>query len=210
MKYGQLPIDLGIHEVSCNEMMFYQYLPIKMAGVVNPVYEERLRCFDKLVGVISCDFIGVFGLDNYVKSYVYLTAKYMYQLPNCSFNRMGYHSDGFMTDDVNYVWCDKYPTIFNKTYFNLTFDDLASLEEMEQQAALFNEVSFCENSLLRLNQYNIHKVSEVSKGCMRTFLKISFSNDKYDLIGNSKNYLIDYNWEMKSRKETRNIPQSTQ
>jgi hypothetical protein len=79
---------------------------------------------------------------------------------------------------------------------------------MEKQAIPFNNYSYRENQLLRLNQYNIHKVAPVTEVGMRTFLKLSFSKDKYDLIGNSHNYLIDYNWEMKNRKEHRNIPQS--
>lgn len=44
-------------------------------------------------------------------------------MPNCSFNRMGYHSDGFLTDDINYIWCDNNPTIFNISAFNLTLDE---------------------------------------------------------------------------------------
>jgi hypothetical protein len=208
MRYGELPKPLGIFEVECNEMMFYQYLPIKMIEQTQPVYENRLKCFDKLVGAICCDYIGEFGLDNYVNSYVYLTAKHLYQMPNCSFNRTGWHSDGFLTHDINYIWCDKYPTIFNRTEFHLPLDDLLSIEVMEKQAIPFNNYSYRENQLLRLNQYNIHKVAPVTEVGMRTFLKLSFSKDKYDLIGNSHNYLIDYNWEMKNRKEHRNIPQS--
>ena len=208
MRYGELPKPLGIFEVECNEMMFYQYMPIKLIEQTQPIYEERLRCFDKLIGAICCDYIGEFGLDNYVNSYVYLTAKHLYQMPNCSFNRTGWHSDGFLTDDINYIWSDKYPTIFNRTEFHLPLDDLLSLEEMEKQAMPFHDVKYKENQLLRLNQYNIHKVAPITEIGMRTFLKLSFSKDKYDLIGNSHNYLIDYNWEMKNRKEHRNIPQS--
>jgi hypothetical protein len=208
MRYGELPKPLGIFEVECNEMMFYQYLPIKLREQAQPVYENRLKCFDKLVGAICCDYIGEFGLDNYVNSYVYLTAKHLYQIPNCSFNRTGWHSDGFLTDDINYIWSDKYPTIFSRTEFELPLDDLLSMEEMEKQAMPFHNVKYGENRLLRLNQYNIHKVASVTEVGMRTFLKLSFSKDKYDLIGNSHNYLIDYNWEMKNRKEHRNIPQS--
>ena len=38
---------------------------------------------------------------------------------------------------------------------------------------------------------------------------MSFNNTvKYDLIGNSHNYLLDYDWQMKERKQERNIPQS--
>jgi hypothetical protein len=208
MRYGELPKELGIFEVEAKEMMFYQYLPIKMPNETQPIYEQRLKCFDALVGAICCDYIGEFGLDNYVNSYVYLTAKHLYQMPNCSFNRMGWHSDGFLTDDINYIWCDKYPTIFNKTDFDLPLDDLLSMEEMGKQAMPFNDVTYKENQLLRLNQFNIHKVAPIIKGGMRTFLKVSISKDKYDLIGNSHNYLINYDWEMKQRKQERNIPQS--
>lgn len=208
MRYGQLPKALGIFEVECKEMMFYQYLPIKMPNETQPIYEPRLKCFDKLIGAICCDFIGEFGLDNYVNSYVYLTAKFLYQIPNCSFNRMGWHSDGFLTDDINYVWCDKYPTIFNDSDFKLTLDDAISMVEMKKQASAFNDVTYKENELLRLNQFNIHKVANVTDGGMRAFLKVSISKDKYDLIGNSHNYLMDYHWQMKERKQERNIPQS--
>ena len=209
MKYGTLPKEIGLFEVACKEMMFYQYLPIKLIGQTELKTEERLKCFDKIIGTASCDFIGVFGLDMYVESYVYLTAKYLYHKTGCSFNRPGYHSDGFMTDDINYVWCDSQPTIFNSSNFSLSMDDSGSLVEMEEQAMIENEVSYPVNSLLRLNQFNIHKVSEKNNEGVRAFLKISFSKDKYDLLGNSHNYLLDYDWQMKERKSERNIPQSS-
>ena len=191
MKYGTLPIDLGVQEIECNEMMFYQYLPIKLQGQTLPIIEDRLKCFDSLIGNICCDFIGEFGLDRFVNSYVYLTAKKMYQVPGNSFNRLGYHSDGFMTDDINYVWCDIVPTIFNNGEFKLTMDDHISMDEMEEQALKKNEHKYLNNTLLRLDQYQIHKVGEVLALCLRTFMKISFSTDKYDLDGNAKNYLLD-------------------
>jgi hypothetical protein len=208
MRYGDLPKALGSFRVECGEMMFYQYLPIKMPNETQPIYEPRLKCFDKLIGAICCDFIGEFGMDKYFNSYIYLTAKHLYQMPNCSFNRTGWHSDGFLTDDINYIWCDKFPTIFNKTLFDLTLHDVISMGEMEEQALPINDVSYPENKLLRLNQFNIHKVAPITNSGMRTFLKVSFSGDKYDLVGNSHNYLIDYKWDMKQRKDERNIPQS--
>jgi hypothetical protein len=112
-----------------------------------------------------------------------------------------------MTDDINYIWYDKDPTVFNNSEFNLTMDDLASIEDMRSQALPWKDVTYPVNTLLRLDQFNIHKVGEVTTG-MRNFLKISFSKDKYDLIGNSHNYLLNYEWDMKPRKEQRNIPQS--
>lgn len=208
MRYGQLPAELGKHDVDCNEMMLYQYLPIKLSGSTELKMEQRLNCFEKLVGNICCDFVGVFGLDRFVQSYVYVTAKYLFQVPNCPFNRKGWHSDGFMTDDINYIWSDKQPTLFNICKFNLTMDDAISLDEMEQQADEKYNVIHDSGTLLRLDQFNIHRVNENIESGMRKFLKVSFSKDKCDLIGNSHNYLLDYNWEMRERQISRNIPQT--
>lgn len=208
MKYGDLPIQLGTYNIQCKEMLFYQYLPIKLIGQLGIKYEIRLKCFEKLIDNICRDYINKFGFEMFKNSYVYLTAKYMYQIPNCSFNRNGYHSDGFLTDDVNYIWSDCHPTIFNSSDFNLTLADSISLKEMDEQALPENEIAFDNNTLLRLNQYNIHKVAEINTPSMRTFVKVSFSKDKYDLIGNAHNYLLDYNWTLTTRKTERNIPQS--
>jgi hypothetical protein len=207
MKYGNHPKSLGQFSVACNEMMLYQYMPIKLPASTYPVVEARLSCFEKILGVICCDFIGVFGLNAFSDSYIYLTAKHSYQKPGCPLNRPGYHSDGFMTKDVNYIWSDCDPTIFNSTEFNLTMDDSVSLKEMEEQALPENEFTYPNGTLLRLDQFNIHKCAEVISVSLRTFLKVSFSPDKYDLMGNTHNYLIDYEWDMRRRFEQRNIPQ---
>lgn len=208
MKYGDLPTTLGEHHVDCPEMMFYLYLPIKMVGEAKLNYEERLHCFNNLVGASCCNYIGEFGLDKYVNSYVYLTAKHMIQVPGQSYNRPGLHSDGFMTDDIQYFWSNCIPTVFNSTEFKLTMDDSISLKEMIEQYQKENEVTYPDNTLIRINQFNIHRVGFSNKQQTRTFFKLSFSKDKYDLIGNSKNYQLNYSWEMKQRREERNIPQT--
>lgn len=209
MRYGQPPAPLAMYSVECKEMLFYQYLPIKMIGeFYKPVYEDRLSCFNELIGAICCDYIGVYGLDSYMASYVYMTAKYLYNQTGCPFNRPGWHCDGFMTDDINYVWSDNNPTEFNCSDFALSQDDELSLSEMQEQANPYATFCYEKGTLIRLNQFNVHRVAEGASAGMRTFLKVSFSKDKYDLLGNSHNYLMDYNWEMKPRKESRNIPQN--
>ena len=72
-----------------------------------------------------------------------------------------------------------------------------------------NEITFPDCTILRLDEYNIHKVNDRDyfEG-MRTFVKVSFSQDNYDLEGNSHNYELNYYWKMKPRKIERNIPQS--
>lgn len=206
MRYGTLPANLGIFEVKTKEIMTYQYLPVKLVGQLLLKLEPRLEVFNKIFGVVCCNFIGTFGLNRYIDSYVYVTAKHRFVSKNHHMNREGYHSDGFLSEDINYIWSDCFPTIFNCSDFKLSEDDKVSLIEMWQQADWTKEVSYDNNSLIRLNQYNIHKVAPVTESRMRTFLKVSFSSQKYNLVGNSHNYLLDYNWEMKPRNAERNIP----
>lgn len=207
MKYGSKPKDLGVIEIDCPEMLFYQYLPIKLIGQTEPIVEQRLKCFEPLIGACCCDFVADYGLSRYMDSYVYLTVKRLYQGKGYSFNRKGYHSDGFLTDDINYLWSNSLPTVFNFGKFDLSLDDNTSMIEMEQQAKKENEFTYPQGSILRLDQFVIHKVSDEEIEGMRTFAKVSFSNDKYDLKGNAKNYLLDYDWQMRNRGLKRNIPQ---
>lgn len=209
MKYGQKPMLIGHMNIDCKEMMFYQYLPVKLSCVQSINLENRLRIFKPLLEIVVMDFARNFGLKRMFETYVYLTVKRQYVSENKSMNRTGYHSDGFLTDDINYIWSDLNPTIFNTSEFKLSQYDEVSLKEMTDQALLENEIMFPNNSILRLNQFNIHKVNEdyAFEG-MRTFVKVSFSKDKYDLEGNSHNYELNYNWEMKPRKKQRNVPQS--
>ncbi len=206
-RYGELPSKIGICELESDEMLFYQYLPIKLIGNCETRIEERLQWTKDVVVACIADFNKTYGLDVYQDHYVYLTVKKMYQPPGQSFNRPGYHSDGFMTNDINYIWSDKIPTIFNYSNFNLTQDDKISMMEMSQQANDKSVVCHLPNSILKLDQYNIHKVGFTDKLVLRTFIKVTFSKDKYDLKGNSHNHLLDYSWEMRDRKDERNIPQ---
>jgi len=207
-KYGEPPVVMGQFKIKCQEMMLYQYLPIKMPKKSIISMERRLDCFRPMISAVIDNFVETFSEDLARSSYIYLTAKHQYQDKTRCFNRPGYHSDGFMTDDINYIWSDINPTVFNKSKFILSLDDQKSLTEMQAQALPENDFSYPENTLLRLNQYNIHRVADVEIPGMRTFIKISFSKDKYDLIGNSHNYQINYKWAMKPRKSERNIPQS--
>jgi hypothetical protein len=204
--YGQLPEVIGNFETNSKELLWFQYLPIKMSKCTLYKVEERLYEFCPLINIVIKDYIKTFGLKDFLDSYIYLTAKRQYQKKNYGFNREGFHSDGYNSLDINYIWASSQPTIFNTSKFNLSQDDKLSLKEMEEQADPQNNITFPLNSILRLNQYVIHKVGEIEEG-VRTFVKISFSKDKYDLEGNSHNYLLGYNWEMRPRNKERNIPQ---
>lgn len=210
--YGALPrVITRIPVVDCTEFMFYQYLPVKLAGGTS-IYsgmEPRLKCFGELIGLACCDYVGIRGLDEFVAANVYVTAKHGYESPTALQNRPGWHCDGFGTADVNYVWSDRTPTLFNYTEFKLTDDDTVSLAEMEAQADPLKNISFDIGALIQLDQYVVHRVGVPARAGNRTFLKISFSRDIYDLRGNAKNYGLDYDWPVRERSLARNVPQRT-
>jgi hypothetical protein len=52
----------------------------------------------------------------------------------------------------------------------------------------------------------IHRVATVVEPGMRTFVKITVSDRRFNLIGNTHNYELDYDWEMHPRQVERNDP----
>ena len=91
-------------------------------------------------------------------------------------------------------------------HFKITEDCEASLKEFEEQVDIRNIVTYPNKTLLKLTPANIHRVSESKQEGFRTFVKISVSKHKYNLKGNSHNYLLDYDWDMVHRFVERNHP----
>lgn len=206
-RYGQLPKVCGKHIIEPTEMFFYQDMLIKEKRFTIPVFENRLEIFREIIESAIEDFISYFGYEAYLNSYVYISAKNLFQPIDKPFNRPGWHCDGFMSNDINYVWSNNNPTVFNHRIFKLTQNDSLSIIEMEQQADESNNICYDNYQLVRLDQYNIHRVADVKEAGMRAFLKISFSKDMFCLKGNTHNRLLTYDWEMKERGINRNIPQ---
>lgn len=160
--------------------------------------------------------------------YVYVTAKRRHAGPGNALNRPGWHCDDFGGTDLNYIWMDAFPTRVLRSDKPLAIpdDDAESMQHMEWIAA---QVRFPEtyrsdsfqrqiengnvrieevetNTLLRLSPYVIHATPDIVESGMRSFLKISISTHRYDLVGNSHNYDLDYDWPMYDRQELRNQP----
>lgn len=203
--YGKLPEVIDIININVEEMFSYTYLPIKLLnGKI--IIEERLKPFIYMIYKCESDFLKTHTFSEYDEHYIYLTVKNLYQKENRGFNRSGWHSDGFLTNDINYIWSSNQPTIFNDSRFDLSPCDERSMDEMIFQAKKENNITYPNKTLLKLDQYVIHRVGPIEEG-LRCFFKLSFSKDRYNLKGNSHNYLLDYNWEMRDRKTERNIPQ---
>ena len=202
--YGAPPVDLGLIDLSPVEMMFWLYCPIKLAGQLYVTMPPNLEQFGALVDAVARDS------HTWKSSYIYITAKTLWATPENPGNRQGWHSDGFLTDDLNYIWCDANPTVFfndgNRHAFSA--DHVASLSEMD---ALCGETDFDHftlpvKHLLRLDQTVLHKVSTKIAPGVRTFIKISVSRHRYALRGNSINYALAPDWSYQNRQPERNCP----
>jgi hypothetical protein len=204
--YGKRPADLGLIDVSPKEMMFWLYCPIKLPGQIQPNFPPNLLQFADIVqGVFNSIDLG-----RWVTAYAYLTAKTLWVTADNPGNRPGWHSDGFMTDDLNFIWSDCNGTLFWEPEERVAFvqDHHASLAEMEAIAEpdVEHQVVYPDKHLLLLDQGVIHRVADVKMPGMRTFVKLSISRHKYNLVGNSINHSLPLPADYVERLAERNHP----
>lgn len=205
MEYGNPPHLMGTFDLDWHEFMHYMYLPVYIDGVANGVtIPPRLRFAESLVMLAIREEQRRGNIwDN-----IYVTARRGFATPGNPLNRPGWHSDGFGTEDINYVWTDRYPTWFAiQEFTDISDDHVLSAQQFEEQVDGYKCKTYPDKTLMRLDPSVIHAAPEIpAPGGVRSFFKVSFSNEKYNLLGNSHNYDIDYDWKMYSRDEVRNDP----
>lgn len=203
--YGQRPRDLGRIGINPEEMMCWLYCPIKLPGMQSVSAPDNLRQFRWIWEEARKDCA-----DRWDDSCVYVTAKTLWVTPENPGNRPGWHSDGFLTDDLNYIWADRAPTVFYNDWklHAFTADHTESLAEMDDLCE--NRVSahhwYPDKHLLRLDETVLHKTPSNFAPGMRTFVKISVSQHRYALRGNSINWAFGLLGEYGERGEERNCP----
>ena len=187
-KYGNPPVNLGLIHLFPHEMMFWLYCPIKKPGPLDMIVPANLTQYNMLLERVFQDV----GIARWRESYVYLTAKTLWVNPENPGNRPGWHSDGFMTDDLNYVWSDRDGTVFWEPTWRADFtqDHVASLAEMQQAASVGPTRTYPDKTLLRLDETVIHRIADFPDGRYRTFVKVSISTQKYNILGNSYNHML--------------------
>jgi hypothetical protein len=203
MEYGLAPYNVGHFPLKCTETLYYQSMPVKLPGDISlTVGDQRLERFLPMLHAVRDQF----NYTDWLRKYVYLTAKHTWVGPGAAPNRPGWHSDGYLTSDVSYLWFDSVPTVFNTSTFTLTPDHAVSMEEMHKQADPRNTQEAPCFHLLCFDPAVIHAVGEVKEPGMRTFVKIVVSERQYNLAGNTRNYALDYYWEDQPRNVERNDP----
>lgn len=192
---------LGLFNVKFTEYAKYQYLPIKLPGG-EFVIEKRLLPFHKLISM-CLDDISIYHGNTYIDDkYVYLTVKSEYQRGK-AFNRAGWHIDGFGTNDINYIWSNIQPTVFNFSHFTLSSNEEESMYEMTEQAKPINDYTYPNNALVRADD-SVHRVGDLVEG-HRVFFKLTVSKDLFNALGNSINHELEYDRPNKKRGKERNV-----
>lgn len=203
MIYGNLPEDLGFVSLSPVEMMCWMYLPISTPGepLTLPPNLEQFRPIIARVAERE--------RERFQSEYVYLTAKTLWVSGDYIGNRPGWHSDGFGTDDLNFIWYDRAPTEFIEGSFTLPdgCDDAMML--MADMAKHCATVTYPDKHLLRLTPAVVHRSPVAFAPGMRTFVKVSISPDRYNLEGNSINHGLHERWPLLPRALERNHPAKT-
>lgn len=196
--YGKAPTSIGNFQLRCPEFMHYQYLPVKMAGDSEIRLPPNLHWLQPLVEA-TFPYVSIWD-------YLYVTAKRRYATPGNPLNRPGWHTDGFGTNDMNWLWTDRWGTRFAvHEFINIPDDHEGSMKAFEEQA--HTETTATPNHLYRLDPYVVHNTPIIpDPGGERTFVKLSRSRHKYNLEGNSHNHLFTYHWVMHDRKAIRNNP----
>lgn len=204
--YGQSPTVLGSLALpEWEEFMHYLYLPVRLPGS-DIRLPERLHFLRDAVGQALTDARA--QAPHLADPYVYLTARRGFASPENPLNRPGAHCDDFGGTALNYIWTDRYPTRFCvQTFTGIPDDHEASILEFERQWTTDGEVTYPGGTYLRLTPHVVHRTPEVpAPGGIRSFFKVSVATERYNLAGNSHNYLFDYRWRMWSREELRNHP----
>jgi len=214
--YGAAPVNLGRIELDTSEMMFWLYLPVKMPKQDHEVLPKQLEKFMPILDAVACDLIGS-EPGRWDRSYIYLSVKITHVNPDAPGNRPGWHSDGFLTSDLNYIWADRNPTEFFITAdhkrFHVPEDHAQSMKWFEEQATCRpctgDRLEHAKvNHLYRLDQTNIHRVSKNVETGKRAFIKVSVSDKPYVQLGNSINHdLPAHPLPTVERKADRNCPQ---
>jgi hypothetical protein len=210
-----LPQDLGEFDVQSEEVMYYLYLPISLPGMDNCVLpDKRLEFLAPLIRAVIED-----EPDRFKKEYLYVTTKKMFVGGGVTANRPGWHCDGFMSSDLNYVWYDCVPTVFIDGKFSITPDHVESLHQFSEQcepgssygAEYPKLVTYPNKKLLKLDDKVIHKVeTHVPEQVMRTFVKFTMSPNRFNLKDNSQNPLLPVAGPLYERARVRNDPHQAQ
>lgn len=210
-KVGAGPSFHGHYDFNLPEMMYYLYLPVWMEGECIE-WGRGLQMPPNLEACRTLIHAAIQAVGAKRFRYVYLSARKGWATKDNPLNRPGWHCDGFGTDDMNFVWWRGPGTRFAAQRFvDISDDHVLSQQQFEEQVDLSRVFSPPEAGLYGISPEVVHATPVIGDpGCLRQYIKISLSNERYNLENNSHNWLFDYSWPLHSRDMVRNDPHKAQ
>ena len=154
----------------------------------------------------------------YDKFYAYLTIDQRKVRPFTSQRRSDWHSDSVRNiktdntyDESIYICYDNLPTVF--TDAKLDFNKLPTLKSNRILSDFINKSCTQSDhflhdnySILHFDPYSLHRenINNDSVNINRTYVKVTFSKDQYNIEGNCHNYYFNYEWDSFPRTLERN------
>ena len=204
--YGKMPEVIEEVELENNSTMMCLYM------LVNKPLTHMAQLPDQYlwVGDLLDEVFFDMDTNEIFEKYVYLTVKSGWVSGDHTMQRPGFHTDGFMTDDINYLWSDNNPTQFiGGCIMGVPEDHEESLEYFDSilEGTGLEPKEYPNNTLLKLNDRVIHRARPVMTPGFRNFVKITVSDHQYRLKGNTVNPMLDSGWVNDvERKVGRNCP----
>jgi len=204
-----------------NNFLWLLDLPIKMPGINWKIPTELEQFSEFITKAVQYEKLINPNIENY---YAYLSVDQRPVKPNESQRRPGWHADSFITKNTRsdidkkqididsiYLAYDCTPTEFceGPFTFNNNFDhhnNIDVLNHFEQTAKGKNITTYDPFTILKMGPECVHRVGFNMSNviCQRTFIKLVFSLEIFNRVGNNHNYLIDYNWPLVQRTKERN------
>lgn len=186
-----IPLEIDTSSIEyCN----HAFMCIKQEG------SSEYSVPDNLQLLVTQMLSGIYDLSEYLydndyRYNCYLSIKHEYVNPLSIGNRPGWHIDGFKSDQFNFIWFDSIPTEVCTGSFHLTNDHNISLEEMMVQSSGNDKFKHTlpVNTLYEMNKECVHAPSyNTYNPILRTFIKITFSKEQFNCIGNAWNYKLPH------------------
>ena len=195
------------YDVESLEFCNVVYMCIKQAGISEYSIPDNLK---ELVDSVISDIYTLSPelYDNDWTKYCYLTIKKMYVQPNSYGNREGFHIDGFLSDQENFIWsdCEATPTEVSIGKFELSNNHETSLTEMMAQASYNFTEQLKPFNLYDMNQSIVHRPTKnlSNEAILRTFIKVTYSKELFNCVGNAWNYKLPHIKPSVKRNQNRN------
>ena len=179
-------------------------MPIRLSGQAEYcVPEEWSSLIPMLRDIIATEHVHNPNVTDY-NTYITVDSKMVE--PDEQQRHGGLHVDGFQGARIdpktkitrNYVVTTNGGTRFYPQPFIVVDENLYNVfQGFDLQAK--DHVVAKENTVYFMDAYTVHESGMASHRGVRSFLRVTFDLKKFDRLGNTRNSMLDYDWDMESR-----------